>query len=134
MNFRKPRCVLVYATAPAGTKPPEANQAINAMAADKTLPLVLWHDHFLGKLGGVLVFFVESAEQRDALANSTHLAGWEVEMRPLIFSFNPAAFDAQIAYTMQTYRGEAWETRRNEQRPHYGSPRDEVLSAEEAAD
>lgn len=131
MKFRKPRCVLVYALAPEGTKPPEANQAINALSADPNLPLILWHDHFLGKLGGVLLFFVENEAERDALAHTHHLAGWQVEMRPLIYSFNPAAFDEQIAYTMQAYRGEDWEAVQKERRPSYGNPRAEVLSAEE---
>lgn len=131
MKFRKPRCVLIYAIAPDGTKPPDANQAINAMAADQELPLVLWHDHFLGKLGGVLLFFVENETERDALANTQHLKGWQVDMRPLIFSFSPAAFDEQIAYTMKAYREQNWEEIQNEQRPSYGDPRQEVLSAEE---
>ena len=131
MKFRKPRCVLVYAIAPEGTKPPEANHAINAMAADTELPLVLWHDHFLGKPGGVLLFFIENEAERDALTDSSHLEGWDVEMRPLIFSFNPAAFDEQITYTMKAYRGKDWEAVQNEKRPSYGDPRQEVLSAEE---
>ncbi len=131
MRFRKPRCVLVYAVAPDGTKPPEANQAINAMAADPSLPLVLWHDHFLGELGGVLLFFVENEVERDKLENTGHLTGWHVKFRPLIFSFNPAAFDEQIAYTMQAYRGQDWETIQKERRPSYGNPRQEVLSAQE---
>ncbi|MDJ0754150.1 MAG: hypothetical protein QNJ45_11565 [Ardenticatenaceae bacterium] len=131
MKFRKPRCVLVYALAPEGTKPPDANQAINAMSADQNLPLILWHDHFLGVPGGVMLFFVENEAERDALINSPHLAGWHVEMRPLIYSFNPAAFDEQIAYTMKAYRGQDWEIVRQESRPSYGNPREEVLSAEE---
>ena len=131
MRFQKPRCVLVYAIAPEGTKPPEANRAINAMAADTDLPLVLWHDHFLGKLGGALLFFVENKAERDALASTSHLKGWDVDLRPLIFSYSPAAFDEQIAYTMQTYRGQNWEEVQNEKRPSYGDPRQEVLSAEE---
>lgn len=131
MKFRKPRCVLVCAIAPEGTKPPEANQAINAMAANPNLPLILWHDHFLGKLGGVMLFFVENETERDALANAPHLAGWHVEMRPLIYSFNPSAFDEQIAYTMKMYRGQDWEAVQKESRPSYGNPREEVLSAEE---
>ena len=131
MRFRKPRCVLVYAIAPDGIKPPEANQAINAMAADPNLPLILWHDHFLGRLGGVLLFFVENEVERDKLKNTDHLTGWHVELRPLIFSFNPAAFDEQIAYTMKAYRGQEWETIQKEKRPSYGNPRQEVLSAQE---
>lgn len=131
MKFRKPRCVLVCAIAPEGTTPPEANRAINAMTADTALPLVLWHDHFLGELGGVILYFVETEAERDALALTGHLPGWKVEMRPLIYSSSPAAFDAQISYTMQTYRGLSWETAQNERRPTYGNPQQEVLTASE---
>ncbi len=131
MKFRKPRCVLVFATAPEGTTPPEANRTINEMSADPKLPLILWHDHFLGNLGGVMLFFVENEKERDALATTHHLADWQVEMRPLIFSYNPAAFDEQIAYTMKQYRSMEWESVQKESRPSYGNPREEVLSAEE---
>ncbi len=131
-NFRNPRCMLVNAIAPAGTTPPEANRLFNAFVADRSLPLVLFHDHFLGELGGVAIFFVDSAESRDALLNHSHLPGWTFDYRPLIYAHNPAAFDAQIAYTMRSYRDADWDTVRNEQRPSYGSPAIEVETGEES--
>lgn len=125
-ELRKPRCFLVNAIAPEGTTPPEANRLFNAFVADSSLPLVLFHDHFLGELGGVAIFFVDSAESRDALLNHAHLTDWNLDYRPLIYAHNPAAFDAQIAYTMRAYRDADWETVRQEQRPAYGNPRLEV--------
>lgn len=131
MKFSKPRCVLVYAIAPDGTTPLEANRAINNMSADPSLPLILWHDHFLGEPGGVMLFFVEDEIDRDKLLNTHHLVGWRVEMRPLIFSFSPGAFDRQIAYTMREYREQDWKEKKKERWPGHGNPRQEVLSGEE---
>ena len=131
-RFRKPRCVLVHALAPEGTKPGDANRLINAFVADPVLPMVLFHDHFLGELGGVALFFVESAEQYHLLTSHNHLPGWQVEYRPLIFSYNPAAFDEQIAYTMRAYRQTDWETVQKEQRPAYGNPRLEAQTGVES--
>ncbi len=132
VRFRNPRCMLVNALAPKGTKPPEANRLFNAFVADETLPMVLFHDHFLGELGGVAIFFVDSAESRDALLNHTHLADWKIDYRPLIYAHSPGAFDAQIAYTMRAYRDADWDTVRNEQRPAYGNPTLEVQTNAEA--
>ncbi len=132
MRFTKPRCVLVYATAPEGVRAPDANRLMNEFVADRTLPLVLFHDHFIEKRGGVALFFVSSIEERDALANSKHLDGWTVEMNPLIFSYSPAAFDEQIAYTLRAYRETDWEELRNDKRPSYGDPRTEAETAEES--
>ena len=54
-----------------------------------------------------------------------------MEIRPLIFSRNPAAFDEQIAFTLSAYRGEDWERLQREERPTYGDPRREAETAEE---
>ena len=132
LRLKKPRCYLVNALAPAGTKPPEANRLFNNFVADRTLPLVLFHDHFLGELGGVAIFFVDSAESRDALYNHSHLADWQIEIRPLIYAYNPAAFDAQIAYTQDAYRGVSWRDLRMEERPAYGNPQEEVQTGVES--
>ncbi len=130
-NFRKPRCVLVYALAPDGTKPAEANRLVNEFVGDRSLPLVLYHDHFLGELGGMAVFYVDSAESMQALTNHSHLPGWQIDYRPLIFAYNPAAFDEQITYTMKAYRGEDWEAVQQEKRPAYGNPQQEAVTGEE---
>lgn len=130
-NIRKPRCFLVYALAPETVKPAEANRLFNEFVADKTLPLVLYHDHFIGQLGGVAIFFAESAEERAALANHTHLQDWKIDIQPLIFAHNPAAFDEQISYTMRAYRDADWDVIRQEKRPAYGNPRLEAETGSE---
>jgi hypothetical protein len=130
-QIRKPRCFMVYAMAPDDLSPSEANRVFNAYVADRRLPLVIFHDHFIGKPGGVAIFYVENAEERQALLGCETLNGWAVEIRPLIFSYSPAAFDAQTSYTMAQYRDEDWETLQRVKRPHYGNP---VAEAETAAE
>ena len=130
-RIRKPRCFLVTALAPEGTPPAQANRQFNQFVADRRLPLVLFHDHFIGQPGGVAIFFVETPEERDRLARCEALAGWQVEVRPLIFSYSPAAFDEQIAYTLRAYREVDWEQLRQEQRPAYGNPARETETGSE---
>lgn len=132
MNFSKPRCVLVYAEAPEGLSARDVNSIFNNYVADSSLPLVLFHDHFLGVRGGMAIFYVTSQEERDRLVASKGLEGWHVEFRPLIFSFSPSAFDEQIAYTMQEYRGADWEAIQKESRPAYTNPVHEADTAEES--
>jgi hypothetical protein len=130
--MKKPRCFLVYAHAPKGLIPSEVNRIFNEFIADKNLPLVLFHDHFIGNPGGVAVFYCETPEERELLLNNTHLPDWEIDFRPLIFSYSPSSFDEQISYTLQAYRGIDWQTLRNESRPSYGNnPRLEAETAEE---
>lgn len=127
----KPRCYLVYAHAPTGMTAAEANRHFNTFVADATLPLCLFHDHFIGMLGGVAIFYVATPAERDALDASPLLDEWQVEIRPLIYSYSPAAFDEQIAFTLRAYRGVEWETLQKEERPHYGNPSDEANSGVE---
>ena len=117
---KKARCYLVYALAPDGLKAKEANRIINEMTADAGLPLALWHDHFIGQAGGTIIFYVEKQEEQTALFENQHLQGWQVDYRPLVFSFSPSAFDAQVGYTLKNYRDTDWETLRNSERPNYG--------------
>ena len=130
-SVRKPRCFLVYALAPEGVAPAEANRIFNEYLADPQLPLALFHDHFIGRPGGVAIFFVETAAGREALYESTALAGWRVEIQPLIFSYSPAAFDEQIAFTLRAYRNANWEKLQKEARPVYGNPGREAETAAE---
>ena len=117
---KKPRCYLVYALAPAGVKAAKANATVNAMTADPDLPLALWHDHFIGEAGGCILFYVETQQEQKALFESQHLMGWQVDYRPLVFSFSPSAFDAQTAFTLKSYRATNWEDLRGQERPNYG--------------
>jgi hypothetical protein len=59
------------------------------------------------------------------------LDDWQVEYQPLIFSYGPAAFDEQIAFTLKAYRGLDWERLQKEQRPAYGRPGLEAETAQE---
>lgn len=130
-RVRKPRCFLVYALAPDEISPAQANRRFNEFLADRALPLVLFHDHFIGQAGGVAVFYAETADERAMLAQCEGLEGWRVEVHPLIFSYSPAAFDAQTAFTLRAYRGLDWDRLRREERPAYGDPQREAETASE---
>ncbi len=130
-RVRKPRCFLVYAQAPEGISAAEANRIFNEFIADRDLPLVIYHDHFIGHPGGLAIFYAETGPHREKLIGQKHLEGWRVEYRPLIFSYNPAALDEQIAFTLREYRGKAWDALRKDQRPAYGDPAIEALTGQE---
>ena len=128
---RQPRCFLIYALAPKKLSASQANQQFNEFVADKSLPLSLFHDHFIGQVGGVALAYISNEAERDALLENSLLPGWEVKYHPLIFSRSPAALDEQIAFTLKAYRGENWEKLQKEARPIYGDPRQEAETAEE---
>jgi hypothetical protein len=130
-RIRKPRCFLLYALAPANMPAAEANRILNTFIGDPALPAAIFHDHFIGQPGGLVIFYVETPEQRDALLEQKHLEGWHVDIQPLIFSYSPAAFDEQTAFTLRAYRGINWEILQKEQRPSYGNPSREAETAEE---
>ena len=131
-RIQKPRCFLLYALAPQGMPASDANRILNRFIGDPSLPLALFHDHFIGQPGGVVIFYVETTEQRDALLAQKHLDGWHVEIQPLIFSHSPSGFDEQTAFTLRAYRGLDWESLQRAQRPTYGNPQSEAETAEEA--
>ena len=130
-RLRKPRCILLYALAPAGMGPAEANRLFNSLIADEQLPLPVYHDHFIGEPGGLAIFYVETEAQHEVLSHVPHLEGWRVEVRPLVFASSPAAFDEQISFTLRAYRGADWEQLQVEARPSFGSPSREAATAEE---
>lgn len=129
---RKPRCYLLYALAPEETSAADANRLINELVADTELPLAIFHDHFIGQKGGMVIFFVESVTERDRLYAMAHLADWQVIIHPLIYSYNPAAFDAQTAYTLSRYRQADWDILKQDKRPPYGDLQQEANLAEES--
>jgi hypothetical protein len=131
-TVQKPRCFLVYALAPESLSAGEANRLFNAYVADAKRGLSLFHDHFIGQRGGTAIFFVETETEREALKDLSELKDWKVAIHPLIFSYNPAAFDEQIAYTLKAYRNADWETLQQDKRPSYGNPGQEAETAEEA--
>ena len=130
-RIRKPRCFLLYALAPSHLSAAQANHILNDFIGDPSLPLAIFHDHFIGQAGGMVIFYVETAEERDALLTQKYLGGWQVEIQPLIFSHSPSAFDAQIAFTLKAYRGVDWEGLQKEERPSYGNANREAETAEE---
>ena len=130
-RIQKPRCFLLYALAPDGMPASEANRILNSFIGDPSFPLAIFHDHFIGQPGGVVIFYVETTQQRDALLSQNHLNGWHVELQPLIFSHSPAAFDEQTAFTLRAYRGVDWEALQRDKRPAYGNPNREAETAEE---
>ena len=130
-RIQKPRCFLLYAIAPKDMPAAEANHILNDFIGNPALPLAIFHDHFIGQPGGIVIFYVETPEQRDALLAQTHLDGWHVEVQPLIFSRSPAALDEQIAFTLRAYRGVNWEMLQKEQRPSFGNPSREAETAQE---
>jgi hypothetical protein len=131
-RIQKPRCFLVYALAPEGLPATEANRIFNEFIGDRGLPLTIYHDHFIGQPGGVAIFFVENAKERDALLDQKYLEGWQVDFQPLIFSYSPSAFDEQTAFTLKAYRGVDWEDLQKEKRPSYGNPGQEADTAQES--
>lgn len=130
-RIQKPRCFLLYALAPRGLPAAEANRILNAFIGDPGLPLALFHDHFIGQPGGLVIFYVETTQERDSLLSQKHLDGWQVEIQPLVFSHSPSAFDEQIAFTLRAYRGVDWEVLQKDRRPSYGNPAREAETAEE---
>jgi len=120
---------MVYALAPDGMKAAQANRVINELIDDDTMPLALWHDHFLGGPGGCVIFYVEDKKQQQELFNNQYLIGWKVDYRPMVFSFSPSAFDDQIAYTLKAYSNTDWDEIRQESQ-HDSADRD--LQAEAA--
>ena len=130
-RIQKPRCFLVYALAPADLPAADANRIFNVFIGDESLPLPIFHDHFIGQAGGLAIFYVDNPAARDALLNQKHLNGWHVEIQPLIFSHSPSAFDEQTAFTLKAYRGRDWEVLQKEARPSYGNPIREAETAEE---
>lgn len=130
-RIQKPRCFLVYALAPKHLPAADANLIFNEFIGDRDLPLVVYHDHFIGQPGGVAISYVDRPEARDALLNQKHLEGWQIDVQPLVFSYSPSAFDEQTAFTLKAYRGLDWEDLQKEKRPSYGDPRREAETAEE---
>ena len=130
-RIQKPRCFLLYALAPSGMPAADANRILNMFIGDPSLPLAVFHDHFIGQPGGIVIFYVQTWQERNALLAQNHLDGWQVEIQPLIFSHSPSAFDAHIAFTLQAYRVMDWEVLQNETRPAYGNPQREAETAQE---
>ena len=98
------RCHLVYALAPAGVSAREANDLLNEYVADESRGLAVWHDHFVGEHGGVVVLDTRDEREETRLADPGPLAGWRVSVHPLTFSLSAVGFSAQTSFTLEQYR------------------------------
>src|SRR5438552_1098143 len=103
------RCHLVYALSPAGVSAREANELLNEYLADRSRGLAVWHDHFIGRHGGVVVFDVRDQEEAARLEDPGPLAGWQLATHPLTFALTAVGFSAQISFTLENYRGVSME-------------------------
>ncbi len=125
---QKPRCFLVYALAP---RELPANRIFNGFIGDRSLPRVVFSDHFTGEAGGMAVVCLEKTAQRDAPLNQRHLQDWQVQVQPLIFFHSPSALDEQTAFILNSYRDEDRKKLREEKRPSQGNPAGEAGTARE---
>ena len=100
-----PHCYLVYALAPAGVSARDANGLFNDYIADEHRGLVVYHDHFIGRHGGLAIFDVRTDEERALLDDPGPLEGWSIAAHPLVFSQSAVGFAAQTAFTLDRYRG-----------------------------
>lgn len=98
------RCYLVYALAPEGVSAREANDLLNEYVGDHTRGMAVYHDHFIGRHGGVAVFDVATEEESSRLTDPGPLTGWELEAFPLTFSGSAVGFAAQVEFTLRAYR------------------------------
>jgi hypothetical protein len=101
----KERCHLVYALAPEGVSASEANDLLNEYIGDRSRGIVVYHDHFIGRHGGVAVFEVRSDEEEAKLADPGPLEGWQLESYPLTFSLTAVGFVGQAEFTLRNYAG-----------------------------
>ena len=99
------RCYLVYALAPKGVTARQANELLNEYVGDRTRGVPVFHDHFVGRRGGVAVFHVRSEEEQARLDDPGPLAGWSLEIHPLTFALSPVGFAAQTEFTFDAYGG-----------------------------
>src|SRR5690606_19146301 len=116
---------------PRGDEPGRGQPNAQSLRGGSARGLSLYHDHFIGEPGGVVIFYVETPEQRAALEDPGPLAGWRLEVRPLIFARSPGAFDEQITFTLKAYRSADWKHLRRVNRPQYGWSEEEAELARE---
>ena len=100
MKKSERRCWVVWADAPDGTSMRAANDAVNAFVAEPTRGMLLFHDHFGDRPGGMAVFAIETEEELASLREDGPLDGWTVRRHPLIFAEGELGFLNQIDFTM----------------------------------
>jgi hypothetical protein len=101
----KERCHLVYALAPDGVNARQANELLNDYIGDRSRGVVVYHDHFIGRHGGIAVFEASTEEEVAKLADPGPLEGWQIETFPLTFSLTAVGFVGQAEFTLRNYAG-----------------------------
>jgi hypothetical protein len=100
----KQRCYLVYALAPKGVTAAQANDLFNEYIGDPERGLAVFHDHFIGRHGGIAVFDLQTDAEVAKLDDPGPLDGWELAWYPLTFSRTAVGFVAQTDFTLRAYR------------------------------
>ena len=98
------RCYLVYALAPSGVNARQANELFNEYIGDLERGLAVYHDHFIGRHGGIAVFEVTTEEQKAKLDDPGPLEAWAITSYPLTYSRTAVGFVAQAEFTLRAYR------------------------------
>ena len=98
------RCYLVYALAPKDVNASDANDLFNDYVADRARGLSVFHDHFIGRHGGIAVFDVQTEGELAKLDDPGPLEGWELASYPLTFARTAVGFVAQTNFTLRAYR------------------------------
>jgi hypothetical protein len=104
LSKRDRGCWQVFAYAPEGASMSEANHAFNEFVSDPARGLVLFHDHFADRAGGVAVFAIEEPAELAELKRPGPLERWELHLHPLIFAESAPGFLFQVDFTMTAYR------------------------------
>lgn len=101
----KNRCYLVYALAPSDASVRSSNHLFNDYIADRARGLIVFHDHFVHRPGGIAVFDVRTDEQAKMLDDPGPLTGWQIEVHGLAHALTAVGFVAQMDYTIEQYGG-----------------------------
>jgi hypothetical protein len=96
---------LVYAVAPPGVSPSDADEAFNQYISDIRRGICVSHDHFIEPSGGFAVFDVRSESELAFLDDPGPLTSWRIEVQPLAFSLSALGFVGQVEFTLKEYRG-----------------------------
>jgi hypothetical protein len=83
----------------------EANELLNDYVGDARRGICVFHDHFVGRHGGVVVVDVQTDEEAALLDDPGPLGGWELAVHPLTFALTTTGFVAQTRFTVERYRG-----------------------------
>jgi hypothetical protein len=107
----------VYALAPSDANVRSSNHLFNDYISNSRRGLVVFHDHFVNRPGGIAVFDVRSDEEAKMLDNPGPLDGWKIEIYGLAHSITAVGFAAQMNYTLEQYGGTTLDVLASEEEP-----------------